>query len=614
VLGEIGPGAKAAVPALIEAMKDPDTKQYRSSLRLIATAAVGQIGPDARAAIPSLIKALTDDWNSVRSAAVKSLAGIGPAAIPALTKALQDKNPEIRVQAAEALGLIGPAAKPAIPALNRALKDANAFVVAQSALACWRIEAKTEIVLPIALKSLAVDDTNAWGPAEKAFLEMGLKARSAVPALCKLLKDKKGYTDGIVNILGKLGPAAREAMPALTELLRHEKEYYRWKAVWALGKIDAEAALPALTASLGDPEARVRWLAAGILGQLGPAAKPAIPDLIKLLADPELTVRASAAFALGQIGPSASAAVPALGRALKDEQDVVRWASLSALEALGPVAREALPDLCKLVLDKRSYLKTEFARNSSADVYQWLRSEEDSPAVRALHADRPATLPERAMRVLAAIGPGAKEAVPALLTALRDERASVRRAARATLLKIDPQAISRARLSSKEMESLWRDMGASEPGTAYRAMWALAAAPTSALPWLADHVKPVAEVPGPHLARLIKELDDPRFAVRQKAAADLADLHELAEPALRKHLQAKGSLEHHRRIEVLLKKLETGETPPEQLRARRSITVLKEMGTSEAVRLLTTLSRGAAASHVTQAARKTMERLGKKEK
>ena len=87
---------------------------------------------------PSLIQALKDDWGEV-------LAGIGPAAIPALTKALQEKNPEIRVQAAEALGLIGPAAKPAIPDLHRALKDSSEFVVAESALACWGVEAKTEI-------------------------------------------------------------------------------------------------------------------------------------------------------------------------------------------------------------------------------------------------------------------------------------------------------------------------------------------------------------------------------------------------------------------------------------------------------------------------------------
>jgi hypothetical protein len=63
----------------------------------------------------------------------------------------------------------------------------------------------------------------------------------------------------------------------------------------------------------------------------------------------------------------------------------------------------------------------------------------------------------------------------------------------------------------------------------------------------------------------------------------------------------------------LLKRLETGETPPEQLRALRSIKVLQEIGTTEAGRLLTTLSRGAPASHVTRAARKTLERLaGKK--
>lgn len=48
-LGEIGPGAKDAVPELIEALNDDD-------IDLIALWALGCIGPGARAAAPAIIQ------------------------------------------------------------------------------------------------------------------------------------------------------------------------------------------------------------------------------------------------------------------------------------------------------------------------------------------------------------------------------------------------------------------------------------------------------------------------------------------------------------------------------------------------------------------------------
>ena len=46
-LGEIGPGAKDAVPELVEALDDED-------MDLIAVWALGRIGPAARAAVPAI--------------------------------------------------------------------------------------------------------------------------------------------------------------------------------------------------------------------------------------------------------------------------------------------------------------------------------------------------------------------------------------------------------------------------------------------------------------------------------------------------------------------------------------------------------------------------------
>jgi hypothetical protein len=60
-LGEIGPGAKDAVPELIEALDDED-------MDLITVCALGRIGPAARAAAPAITQWLKkiDSWSGCR--------------------------------------------------------------------------------------------------------------------------------------------------------------------------------------------------------------------------------------------------------------------------------------------------------------------------------------------------------------------------------------------------------------------------------------------------------------------------------------------------------------------------------------------------------------------
>ena len=55
VLARIGPEAKAAVPALIQALKNADSEVFGS-----VAMALGEIGPEARAAVPVLIQALRE--------------------------------------------------------------------------------------------------------------------------------------------------------------------------------------------------------------------------------------------------------------------------------------------------------------------------------------------------------------------------------------------------------------------------------------------------------------------------------------------------------------------------------------------------------------------------
>ena len=119
VLGDFGPSAAEAVPVLagvIRAGEEADRRASRSiaawgSPGALATTALGQIGaegnPEALAILAGLIE--TPGW-TVGPQAASELARLGPKAkpaVPALTKALKDPRQGVRSSAHQALAGIG---------------------------------------------------------------------------------------------------------------------------------------------------------------------------------------------------------------------------------------------------------------------------------------------------------------------------------------------------------------------------------------------------------------------------------------------------------------------------------------------------------------------------
>ncbi|HEV3261052.1 MAG TPA: hypothetical protein VG013_29645 [Gemmataceae bacterium] len=114
----------------------------------------------------------------------------------------------------------------------------------------------------------------------------------------------------------------------------------------------------------------------------------------------------------------------------------------------------------------------------------------------------------------------------------------------------------------------------------------------------------------PRLHRWIGELDDARFAVRAKATAALEKLGESAEPALRRALRGRLSLEQRTRVEQVLTRLEQGR--PERLRKLRSLEVLEDIGSPQARKVLQALAGGAPEAPLTREAKVSLERLAKR--
>jgi len=97
LLMELGPYAKAALPALLEGLQSTN---YR--VRYLAARALPAVGYDSSAHVPPLLRLLNDSSELVRMRALESLAQFGPLGIAALPQArqfLRDTNMLIRTAA-----------------------------------------------------------------------------------------------------------------------------------------------------------------------------------------------------------------------------------------------------------------------------------------------------------------------------------------------------------------------------------------------------------------------------------------------------------------------------------------------------------------------------------
>jgi RNA polymerase sigma factor (sigma-70 family) len=167
-------------------------------------------------------------------------------------------------------------------------------------------------------------------------------------------------------------------------------------------------------------------------------------------------------------------------------------------------------------------------------------------------------------------------------------------------------------LKPAELETEWVALRGEDGGKAHQAVWALAAAPKQALPLLKGQLKPAPAVDEKRLARLIAQLDDDDFEVREKATAELIKIGAAAEPALRKVLEGKVTVEVRQRAQMVLDSLAKVESNPDEIATLRALEVLEQLGTPEARAWLQELAKGASGARLTQEAKAVLRRLEKR--
>jgi hypothetical protein len=162
--------------------------------------------------------------------------------------------------------------------------------------------------------------------------------------------------------------------------------------------------------------------------------------------------------------------------------------------------------------------------------------------------------------------------------------------------------------SLAELEADWKDLaGTARAG--YAALGRLVSSGGGAVAFLAKQLQSTPPPDIPRIKRLIADLDQERFDVREGAVHELEKLGELAEPAVRMALAGKPSLDAKRRLEGLLNRPESARLPAETVRQKRAVEALESIGDLEARRVLKKLAAGLPEWRLTQEAQAAVRRL-----
>ncbi len=171
-------------------------------------------------------------------------------------------------------------------------------------------------------------------------------------------------------------------------------------------------------------------------------------------------------------------------------------------------------------------------------------------------------------------------------------------------------ALARESLTGEQLGGFWRDLADEDAAKGYEAMWRLSASPEEAEAFLGKHLRPAGSlIDARRLERLLAELDDRKFSVRERATRELERIAPLVETTLRQALAKKSSLEAKRRLEQILEKMGTWVPTAAEVRGVRAVEALEHISTAGARQVLDKVANGAAEVGVTQEARAALRRL-----
>ncbi|MDF1665293.1 MAG: HEAT repeat domain-containing protein [Planctomycetota bacterium] len=458
-LRELGPKAQAAVPALIIALNDSNSKvalaaqkalvkivpkdltgligllkDPKRETRLRVTQILYDLGPQGSAATTALVGALSDEENLIRQSAKNALGVMGPKAIPILMKGLSAKKAFTRICCAYGLLKADPQSQPALAVLMKEISSKEKWLRREAAGAFFELSPAGDTLFSKLLSAMSAED---MAVREVILRGIGKYGSNANPVLIKALGDTEAKIREIAaQALGRQPKRSEEVTRALIAALDDAKPGVRSSAERSLARV-AERALPILIETLekGSPNAQDYVLKTFVRLRIAPP--DALTALLKILAKKNYNRRKNAIVVLSAIGPKAEAAIPALLKIARSSEALAgdassgikkigfhSEASVLALFEIVRVEDRALhrtgESLCKIIGSREVVLLPCFVKGLK----------DESRSVRRVSA-----------RVLGQMESMAKAAIPELLATLDDPDRRVQKEARLALGKMGGSAV-----------------------------------------------------------------------------------------------------------------------------------------------------------------------------
>ncbi len=290
-LGEIGHEAKTAGPALEKLL----LKENDPLVRAAVLTALPKVSADPDRVLSLLIVGFRSDHDAIRSAATGALLSFRPpsAAVAPLLPLLRDKDPAQVQRAVSLLGRFGSGVKSATPELVAfALKQQPPPAPLAEVLVQLGPSSAPALVAAISGQTPDALTRDHW-------LVQTLKTigQSALAPLTTALGDARiGVRFGAVRTLGEMGVNAKSAVPALLPLTADGDPRVRAMALGTLvaARVESRALLPKLEAALVDPVAVVRVTALQLVAYLGEEGAPLDAKVRAAMEDRDESVRAAA--------------------------------------------------------------------------------------------------------------------------------------------------------------------------------------------------------------------------------------------------------------------------------------------------------------------------------
>ena len=251
---------------------------------LICCAAILSLAAYAAPEVTQLLIRLLghiDDHVKMEAAAMISIKN-DSVAIPELAKQLNAYNSNVRVAAVSAIGALATTPQEVIPHLAQALKDEDAFVRVNAAMAMFdvaqRHRSPHQNLKDLCLKALK--DPNVY-VVKNAARTLGLVGdEEALREITALLKQEQRseITANLVHALGLFEDS--RSFKILAKAFKHKAWEVRFEAINALSRLKDKRAYSVFLQGLKDPSVMVQEQSVRALGALG--NKKAIPALEKL--------------------------------------------------------------------------------------------------------------------------------------------------------------------------------------------------------------------------------------------------------------------------------------------------------------------------------------------